>query len=57
MNRKPDTLAAADVPLPMFEDLDPRARWNPTPVLPVVFSRGCKGRRCRFCAHNLSYSG
>ncbi|MFN2371119.1 MAG: radical SAM protein, partial [Candidatus Krumholzibacteriia bacterium] len=56
-NRKPDTLAAGGVPLPLFEDLDPPARWNPTPVLPVVFSRGCKWRRCRFCAHNLSYSG
>ncbi len=57
VNRKPDTLAAAAVPLPMFEGLDPAARWSPTPVLPVVFSRGCQWRRCRFCAHNLSYSG
>ncbi|MGD9548354.1 MAG: radical SAM protein [Candidatus Krumholzibacteriia bacterium] len=56
-NRKPDTLSAACVQLPTFEGLDPALRWNPTPVLPVVFSRGCKWRRCRFCAHNLSYSG
>ncbi len=57
LNRKPDTLKAACLPLPDFADLDPRAYWNPTPVLPVVFSRGCQWRRCRFCAHNLSYSG
>ena len=57
VNRKPDTLAAAAVPLPMFEGLDPAARWSPSPVLPVVYSRGCQWRRCRFCAHNLSYSG
>jgi anaerobic magnesium-protoporphyrin IX monomethyl ester cyclase len=29
--------------------------FNPEPVLPVQFSRGCKWRRCRFCAHNLSF--
>lgn len=57
LNRKPDTLAAASVPLPLFDGLAPEDRWNPVPVLPVVFSRGCKWRRCRFCAHNLSYSG
>ncbi len=57
VNRKPDTLAAAQVALPFFEDLAPHLRWNPEPVLPAVFSRGCKWRRCRFCAHNLSYSG
>ena len=57
VNRKPDTLKADCLQLPTFVELDPRACWNPTPVLPVVFSRGCKWRRCRFCAHNLSYSG
>lgn len=56
-NRKPDTLPPAALALPLFEDLDPRAYHNPAPVLPVVFSRGCLWRRCRFCAHNLSYSG
>ncbi len=56
-NRKPDTLAAAALSLPDFAELDPRRYDNPTPVLPVVYSRGCKWRRCRFCAHNHSYSG
>ncbi|MFO7653543.1 MAG: radical SAM protein [Candidatus Krumholzibacteriia bacterium] len=56
-NRKPDTLTAAAVCLPSFTELDPIRYDNPVPVLPVVFSRGCKWRRCRFCAHNLSYSG
>lgn len=56
-NRKPDTLAIAAVSLPGFAELAPARYLNPTPVLPVVFSRGCKWRRCRFCAHNLSYGG
>lgn len=56
-NRKPDTLGPADLALPDFSELDPRAYYNPVPVLPVVFSRGCMWRRCRFCAHNFSYSG
>lgn len=56
-NRKPDTLKPADLTLPDFAGLDPLAYHNPQPVLPVVFSRGCLWRRCRFCAHNLSYSG
>ncbi len=29
--------------------------FNPSPVLPVVYCRGCKWRRCRFCAHNTSF--
>ncbi|MBN1359905.1 MAG: radical SAM protein [Sedimentisphaerales bacterium] len=30
---------------------------NPTAVLPVVLSRDCAWRRCRFCAHNFSFGG
>ncbi len=56
-NRKPDTLAATALPLPQFTELDPLRYPNPMPVIPVIYSRGCKWRRCRFCAHNLSYSG
>jgi len=26
-------------------------------VLPVLFSRGCRWRKCRFCAHNASFAG
>ena len=56
-NRKPDTLSASALPMPRFTELDPLRYPNPLPVIPVVYSRGCKWRRCRFCAHNLSYSG
>ncbi|MBN1142111.1 MAG: radical SAM protein [Deltaproteobacteria bacterium] len=31
--------------------------FNPSPVLPVVFSKDCAWKRCRFCAHNVSFSG
>ncbi|MBU2644645.1 radical SAM protein [bacterium] len=31
--------------------------FNPETVLPVVFSRDCQWGRCRFCAHNFSFSG
>lgn len=30
---------------------------SPEPVLPVVFSRGCQWKRCRFCCHNASFRG
>ncbi len=44
-------LPAAD-----FSDLPLSRYLNPTPVLPVLFSRGCRWRRCRFCAHSFSFS-
>ncbi len=56
-NRKPDTLSLTEIPIPSFEDVDLPAYFNPTPVLSVIFSRGCMWRKCRFCAHNFSYSG
>jgi radical SAM superfamily enzyme YgiQ (UPF0313 family) len=31
------------------------AYFTPVPVLPVLFSRGCKWRKCRFCSHNFSF--
>lgn len=31
--------------------------FNPSPVLPVGFSRDCPWRKCRFCAHNFSFLG
>ncbi len=47
-----DTIGAPDFTL---FDLD---RYpNPSPVLPVVLSRDCAWRRCRFCAHNFSFAG
>ncbi|MBN2625947.1 MAG: radical SAM protein [Spirochaetales bacterium] len=43
------------LPPPDFSWADLRAYHNPVPVLPVQLSRGCKWRRCRFCAHNFSF--
>ncbi|MFI4911378.1 MAG: radical SAM protein [Sedimentisphaeraceae bacterium JB056] len=56
-NTKPDTISLAKVPLPTFACLDTSLYFNSSPVVPVIFSRGCKWRKCRFCAHNFSYSG
>ena len=56
-NRKPDSLSLSEIPQPLFEDFDLKQYFNPEAVLPVIFSRGCKWRKCRFCAHNFSYSG
>jgi anaerobic magnesium-protoporphyrin IX monomethyl ester cyclase len=56
-NRKADTISLNKLPLPDFTDLNLSSYFNPEPVVPVIFSRGCRWRKCRFCAHNLSYSG
>jgi radical SAM superfamily enzyme YgiQ (UPF0313 family) len=56
-NRKPDTVPMAKIPQPRFEGIDLGAYFTPRPVVPVIYSRGCKWRKCRFCAHNFSYSG
>ncbi|HUT43930.1 MAG TPA: radical SAM protein, partial [Desulfobacterales bacterium] len=56
-SRKADTISLNKLPLPDFTDLNLSSYFNPEPVVPVIFSRGCKWRKCRFCAHNLSYSG
>jgi len=56
-NRKTDTISLHKVPLPDFSELNFSSYFNPEPVVPLVFSRGCKWRKCRFCAHNFSYSG
>ncbi|MFH1719806.1 MAG: radical SAM protein, partial [Planctomycetota bacterium] len=56
-NRKTDTISLNKLPLPDFSGLNLSHYFNPEPVVPVVFSRGCKWRKCRFCAHNFSYSG
>lgn len=44
-------------PPPDYTGLDITAYLNPEPVFPILLSRGCKWRRCRFCAHNSSYGG
>ena len=56
-NKKTDTISLSNIPLPDFSKFDFNLYLNPEPVIPIVFSRGCKWRKCRFCAHNFSYSG
>jgi anaerobic magnesium-protoporphyrin IX monomethyl ester cyclase len=43
------------LPIPDFSWAPLDSYYNPYPVLPVQLSRGCKWRRCRFCAHNFSF--
>ncbi|HSH69464.1 MAG TPA: radical SAM protein, partial [Deferrisomatales bacterium] len=42
-------------PSPDFSALPLERYFNPSPVLPVLYSRSCKWRRCRFCAHCSSF--
>lgn len=56
-NPKPETISLKRLPPPDFSGLNLKSYFNPVPVLPVLFSRGCRWRRCRFCAHNFSFSG
>jgi len=56
-NLKPDTMSMNCLPFPDFSVFPLDLYWNPSPVLPVLFSRGCRWRKCRFCAHNFSFSG
>ena len=41
--------------MPDFSALATGGYFNPVPVMPIYGSRGCKWRRCRFCAHNNSF--
>ncbi|MDZ7663955.1 MAG: radical SAM protein [Desulfotignum sp.] len=51
------TISLKKVPAPDFSKLPLADYFNPVPVLPVLFSRGCAWRKCRFCAHNFSFGG
>jgi hypothetical protein len=51
------TISLKQVPAPDFSKLPLADYFNPVPVLPVLFSRGCAWRKCRFCAHNFSFGG
>nr|WP_321396141.1 radical SAM protein [uncultured Desulfobacter sp.] len=57
VNKKAQTLSLKALPAPDFSGLDLDMYFNPVPVLPVLFSRGCAWRRCRFCSHNFSFGG
>ena len=56
-NKKTETISLSKLPLPDFSEMNLSLYLNPEPVVPMVFSRGCKWRKCRFCTHNFSYSG
>jgi hypothetical protein len=57
VTRKPPAapLCLDTLPAPDFSGQSPRTYFNPLPVLPVVMSRGCPWRKCRFCAHNFTF--
>lgn len=57
VNKKAQTLSLKGLPAPDFSELPLDRYFNPVPVLPVLFSRGCAWRRCRFCSHNFSFGG
>ncbi|MCW8915016.1 MAG: radical SAM protein [Magnetovibrio sp.] len=44
-------------PFADFSDYDLDAYYTPTPVVPLISSRGCYWRRCTFCDHFASYAG
>lgn len=44
------------LPIPDFGFAELERYWNPEPVLPLVFSRSCRWKRCRFCSHNFSFA-
>ena len=56
-NPKSQTMSLKSLPAPDFSRFPINSYFNPTPVLPVLFSRGCLWRKCRFCAHNFSFAG
>ena len=56
-NLRSRTLSMGALPPADFTDLPLGGYFNPEPVLPVLFSRGCSWRRCRFCNHNASFAG
>ncbi|MBU2452477.1 MAG: cobalamin-dependent protein, partial [Proteobacteria bacterium] len=56
-NPKSQTMSLKSLPAPDFTRLPLHLYFNPVSVLPVLFSRGCLWRKCRFCAHNFSFAG
>jgi hypothetical protein len=56
-NPRSRTISLKNLPAPDFSKLPLAKYFNPLPVLPVLFSRGCAWRKCRFCAHNFSFGG
>ncbi|MBU1195635.1 MAG: radical SAM protein [Proteobacteria bacterium] len=56
-NPKTQTISLNSLPAADFSRLPLHLYFNPVPVLPVLFSRGCSWRKCRFCSHNFAFSG
>ena len=54
-NRCRRTLSFQHLPPPDYSDFDLSGYFNPEPVLPALFSRGCQWRKCRFCVHHTSF--
>jgi len=46
-----------DLPFADFSDFDLDGYLTPSPVVPLISSRGCYWRRCTFCDHFASYAG
>ena len=44
-----------DWPVPDFSLLTLDEYLVSTPVLPILASRGCRWRRCRYCVHNVTF--
>ncbi|OWK46855.1 B12-binding domain-containing radical SAM protein [Fimbriiglobus ruber] len=40
--------------VPDFSDTNPKEYFSPSPVIPLLLSRGCYWRRCTFCVHYRS---
>lgn len=56
-NGKPPAVQLDTLPMPDFSFCRLNEYHSPEPVLPVLFSRGCRWRRCGFCSHNFSFAG
>ena len=46
-----------ELPYADFSDFDLESYLTPSPVVPLISSRGCYWRRCTFCDHFASYAG
>jgi anaerobic magnesium-protoporphyrin IX monomethyl ester cyclase len=65
INKPGRALEGKELPVPDFSfiparqpgsaGLDGQVSFLPEEVIPLSFSRGCKWRSCRFCAHNNSF--
>lgn len=56
-NTSPRAVPMDYLPIPDYSFCRLSEYLVPEPVLPVLFSRGCRWRRCGFCSHNASFAG